>query len=111
MRACKCPLFGMSVKDDDLDDRDLTGLYCPARDRSGDSDIPARRLPGEDVGFDESNCAGTPAVKLVMTMLWMWGRRRPCGLVWCSKEATTQCWGLTDEKRVRPVPCKNFSTA
>ena len=28
-------LFGMSVKDDDLDDQDLTGLYCPARDRPG----------------------------------------------------------------------------
>ncbi len=25
----------------------------------------------------------------------MWGRGRPWGLVWCSKEATTQCWGLT----------------
>ncbi len=23
-----------------------------------------------------------------MTMLWMWGRGRPCGLVWCSKEST-----------------------
>jgi len=25
----------MSVKHDDLDDQDLTGLYCPARDRPG----------------------------------------------------------------------------
>ena len=104
---------GMSVKDDDLDDRDLTGLYCPARDRPAGSDIPDR-----PVGFLVRMLAlmrvialGTPVVKLVMTMLWMWGRRRPCGLVWCSKEATTQCWGLTGENRVRPVPWTNSSTA
>ena len=36
-------------------------------------------------------------VKLVITMLWMWGRSRPCGLVWCSKEATIHCWGLAGE--------------
>ena len=50
-------------------------------------------------------------VKLGMAMLWMWGRGRPWGLVWCSKEATTQCWGLTGANRVRPVPCMNSSTA
>lgn len=50
-------------------------------------------------------------VKLVMTILWMWWRGTPCGLQWCSKEATTHCWGLTGENRVRPVPCKNSSTA
>jgi hypothetical protein len=53
----------------------------------------------------------TPVVKLVTAMLWMWGRGRPWGLVWCSKEATTQCWGLTGANRVRPVPCMNSSTA
>src|SRR5216683_7118369 len=50
-------------------------------------------------------------VKLVRTMLWTWGRGRPRGLVWCSKEATTQCWGLTGANRDRPVPCMNSSTA
>ena len=50
-------------------------------------------------------------VKLVRTMLWTWGRGRPWGLVWCSKEAMTQCWGLTGANRVRPVPCMNSSTA
>jgi hypothetical protein len=81
----------MSVKHDDLDYRDLTGLYCQARDRPVGSDIPARPLPGEDLGFGESLCVGAPVVKLVMTMLCMWGRGRPCGLVWCSKEATIHC--------------------
>ncbi len=55
--------------------------------------------------------AGPPMVRAVMTMLWMWGRGRPWGLVWCSKEAMTQCWGLADANRVRPVPCMNSSTA
>ena len=50
-------------------------------------------------------------VKLGRTMLWTWGRGRPWGLVWCSKEAMTQCWGLTGENRVRPVLCMNSSTA
>jgi hypothetical protein len=50
-------------------------------------------------------------VKLVRTMLWTWGRGRPWGLVWCSKEAMTQCWGLTGANRVRPVPCMNSRTA
>jgi hypothetical protein len=46
-------------------------------------------------------------VKPVRTMLCTWGRGRPWGLVWCSKEATTQCCGFIDENRVRPVPCMN----
>ena len=50
-------------------------------------------------------------VKLVRTMLCTWGRGRPWGLVWCSKEAMTQCWGLTGANRVRPVPCMNSRTA
>jgi hypothetical protein len=38
---------------------------------------------------------GVPGVvKRAMMMLWMWGCGRPCGLVWCSKEATTHFWGL-----------------
>ncbi len=49
----------MSVKHDDLEDQDLTGLYCPARDRPAGFDILAGRLPGEDVGFDESHCVST----------------------------------------------------
>ena len=52
-----------------------------------------------------------PVVKLVRTRLWIWGRGRPWGLVWCSKEATTQRWGLTSANRVRPVFCMNSSTA
>ena len=52
-----------------------------------------------------------PVVRPPITMLCTWGRGRPWGLVWCSKEATTQRWGLTGENRVRPVPCMNSSTA
>jgi hypothetical protein len=55
--------------------------------------------------------AGDALVKFVTAMLWMCGRGRPWGLVWCSKEATTHCWGLTGENRVKPVPCMNSSTA
>ena len=36
-------------------------------------------------------------VKLVMTMLWMCGRGRPWGLVWCSKEAASHRCGLAGE--------------
>jgi hypothetical protein len=61
----------MCVKHNDLNNRDLIGLYCPARDRPVGFDIPAYRLPGEDAGFGESHCVGAPVVKLVMTMLWM----------------------------------------
>jgi hypothetical protein len=53
----------------------------------------------------------TPVVRRPITMLCTWGRGRPWGLVWCSKEAITQCWGLTGENRVRPVPCMSSSTA
>ena len=52
-----------------------------------------------------------PLVKATTTMLWMWGRGRPCGPQWCSKEAASHRCGLTAENLLRPVSCKNSSAA
>jgi hypothetical protein len=70
-----------------------------------------RRITESDFRCSGRQVQLAPVVELVRTMLWTWGRGRPWGLVWCSKEAMTQCWGLTGENRVRPVPCMNSSTA
>ena len=77
---------------------------------------PATGRPGKVVWAEMSlllsgQRAFVPVVRLVRTRLWIWGRGRPWGLVWCSKEATTQRWGLTSANRVRPVFCMNSSTA
>lgn len=45
----------------------------------------------------------SPVVRAGMTMLWICGCGSPCGLQWCSNDATTQRWGLAGENRVRPA--------
>jgi hypothetical protein len=72
---------------------------------------PHARYEGTQHALRPGQRTFAAVVKLVMTMLWMWGLSRPCRLVWCSKEATAQCWGLTGANRVRPVFWKNSSTA
>ena len=78
----------------------------PLGDRAG-----LRRITESDFRCSGRQVQLAPVVELVRTMLWTWGRGRPWGLVWCSKEAMTQCWGLTVQNRVRPVPCMHLRTA
>jgi hypothetical protein len=91
----------------------------PLIGRRGCPEVPYWRIatqikpsaPGLMTAKDREGSALPAVVKLVMTILWMWGCGRACGLVWCSKEATTHCWGLTGENRVRPVCCRSSSAA
>src|ERR1022692_1080611 len=52
-----------------------------------------------------------PLVRVVTTILWTWGWVRPCGPLWCSKDAMTQRCGLSAANRVRPTCCRNSSAA
>jgi Protein of unknown function (DUF664) len=64
-----------------------------------------------DAGRELGRLQQVPVVRAVITMLCMWGCGRPCGPRWCSKEATTQRWGLTGENLLRPASCRNLSAA
>ncbi len=63
------------------------------------------------VGLRAGRLQQGPVVRAVITMLCTWGCGRPCGPRWCSKEATTQRWGLTGENLLRPASCRSLSAA